>query len=72
MEENLAILLFQSSTFLIENYSQNQYDYSQNQCLKYDLIKTNGIVKNKQRPFTSYIKSPIFNTNPNNIKFQML
>ena len=28
--------------------------------------------KTKKRLFSSYIKSPIFNTNPNNIKLQML
>ena len=31
-----------------------------------------GIVKNKKRLFSSHIESPIFNTNPNNIKLQML
>ena len=31
-----------------------------------------GIVKNKNRLFSTYIESPIFNTNPNNIKLQML
>ena len=40
MKENLAILTFHSSTLLIENYSQNQWNYLQNQCLKYDLIKS--------------------------------
>ena len=59
---------FQRSTLLIENYSQNQCQY----CLKYDLIKTDGIFKNKKRLFPSYIESPIFNTNPNNIKLRML
>ena len=34
--------------------------------------KTGGIVKNKNRLFSSYIESPIFNTNANNIKLQML
>ena len=47
---------FQSSTLLIENYSQNQCQY----CLKYDLIKTDGIFKNKKRLFPTYIESPIF------------
>ena len=59
--------MFQTSTLLIENYSQNQCQY----CLKYDLIKTDGIFKNKKRLFPSYIESPIFNTNPNNIKLRM-
>ena len=40
MKENLAKVMFQSSTLLIENYSQNQWNYLQNQCLKYDLIKS--------------------------------
>ena len=31
-----------------------------------------GIVKNKNRLFSTYIESAIFNTNPNNIKLQML
>ena len=33
-EENLAVLPFQSSTLLIENYFQSQCHCSQNQCLK--------------------------------------
>ena len=40
--------------------------------LKIRFKKTDGMVKNKKRLFSSYIKSPIFNTNPNNIKLQML
>ena len=30
------------------------------------------MIKNKKRVFSSYIESPIFNTNPNNIKLRML
>ena len=51
MKENLVLLLFQSSTWLIENYLQNQWNYLQNQCWKFDLIKTDGIVKNKKKAF---------------------
>ena len=40
--------------------------------LKIRFKKTDGMAKNKKRLFSSYIKSPIFNTNPNNIKLQML
>ena len=40
--------------------------------LECDLIKTDGIVKNKKRHYSSYIESPIFNTNPNNSKLQIL
>ena len=40
--------------------------------LKYDLIKTDGIVKNKKKTFFQLFESPIFNTNPSNIKLQML
>ena len=73
MKENLVLLPFQSSTWLIEKYLQNQRNYLQNQCWKYDLIKTDGIFKNKKKSFfSSYIESPIFNTNPSNIKLQML
>ena len=73
MKENLAKLPFQSSTLLIENYSQNQWNYLQNQCLKYELIKNRrNRQKQKKRLFSSYIESPIFSTNPNNIKLQML
>ena len=39
MKEKLAILSFSSNTLLIENYSQNQWNYLQNQCLKHDLTK---------------------------------
>ena len=46
MKENLAKVMFQSSTLLIENYSQNQWNYLQNQCLKYDLIKNR---RNRQK-----------------------
>ena len=53
----MAILLFQSSTLLIENYSQNQCHYYR---------------QKQKRLFSSYIESPIFNTNSNNIKLQML
>ena len=31
-----------------------------------------GIFKNKKRLFSSYTESPIFNTNPNDIKLRML
>ena len=72
MKENLVKLPFQSSTLLIENYSQNQWNYLQNHCLKYELTKTDGIAKNKKRIFSSYTESPIFSNNPNNIKLQML
>ena len=72
MKENLAILPFQSSTLLIENYSQNQCHYLQNQCLKYDLIKDRRNRQKQKKFFPSSIESPIFNTNPNNIKLQML
>ena len=63
---------FQSSTLLIENYSQNQCHYLQNQCLKYDLIKDRRNRQKQKKFFPSSIESPIFNTNPNNIKLQML
>ena len=72
-KENLAVLLFHSSILLIENYSQNQCHYLKNQCLKYDLIKTRrNCQKQKQKAFFSCTESSIFNTNPNNIKLQML
>ena len=48
MKENLAKLLFQSSTLLIENYSQNQRNYLQNQFFKYELIQ-NGRNRQKQK-----------------------
>ena len=48
MKENLAKLLFQSSTLLIENYSQNQRNYLQSQFLKYELIQ-NGRNRQKQK-----------------------
>ena len=72
MKENFTILLFQISTLLIENYPQNQRNYLQNQYLKCDLIKNRWIRQKQRRLFSSYIESPIFNTNPNNIKLQML
>ena len=31
-----------------------------------------GIFKNKKKLFSSYTESPIFNTNPNDIKLRML
>ena len=67
----MAILLFQNSTLLIENYSQNQCHYLKKQYLKYDLI-TNRRNRQKQKKLFNYIESPIFNTNLNNIKLQML
>ena len=72
MKQNLAILRFQSSTLLIENYSRKQWNYSQNQCLKYELIKKQTESPKQKRLFSSYIESPISNPNPNNIKLQML
>ena len=72
MKENLAILLFQSSTLLIENCSQNQWNYLQNQCLKHDLIKNRRNHQKQKKDFSSYIESPIFNANPSNIKLKML
>ena len=48
MKEKLAKLLFQSSTLLIENYSQNQRNYLQNQFLKDELIQ-NGRNRQKQK-----------------------
>ena len=72
MKENLAILPFQNSTLLIQNYSQNQWNYLQNQCLKYDLIKNRRNRQRQNQFFSSCIESPIFNSNPNNIKLQML
>ena len=50
MKDNLAILPFQSSTLLIENYSQNQWNFLQNQCSKYELIK-NRLNRQKQKRF---------------------
>ena len=72
MKENVVILPLQSSTLLIENYSQNQWNYLQNQCLKYDLIKNRRNRQKQKRLFSSYIESPTFDTNPNNTKLQML
>ena len=73
MKENSAILRFKRSTLFIENYSQNQWSYLQNQCN--DLIKNQRFNKkqtesSKTKTFT--LKWGIFNTNPNNIKLQML
>ena len=51
MKEILAILPFQSSTLLIENYSQNQRNYLQNQFLKYDLIKNRRNRQKQKRAF---------------------
>ena len=44
----LVTLMFQSSTLLIENYSQKQCHCSQNQCLKYDLKKQTESSKTKK------------------------
>ena len=72
MKENLAKLPFQSSTLLTENYSQNQWNYLQNQCLKYELIKNRRNRQKQKKTFSSYIEGPIFSTNPNNIELQIL
>ena len=65
MKGILPKLPFQSSTLLIENYSQNH-------CLKYELIQNRRNRQKQKRFFSSYIESPIFSTNANNIKLQML
>ena len=44
----LVTLMFQSSTLLIENYSQKQCHCSQNQCSKYDLKKQTESSKTKK------------------------
>ena len=59
------MILSQRSTLLIDNYLQNQ-------CLKHDLIKNKRNRQKQKKFFSSYIESPIFNTNSNNIKLQML
>ena len=61
MKENLAKLPFQSSTLLIENYSQNQWNYLQINSKQTESSKT----KKSFFPVT-------FSTNPNKIKLQML
>ena len=68
----MAILPFQSCTLLIENSPQNQCHYLQNQCLKYDLIKNKRNPQKRKKFFSSNLENPIINTNPNNIKLQML
>ena len=65
----MAIIPFQSSTLLIENYSQNQCQY----CLKYDLNKSRRNRKKQKTDFFPVtLKAPISNTNPNKIKLRML
>ena len=65
----MAIIPFQSSTLLIENYSQNQCQY----CLKYDLNKSRRNREKKKKDFFPVtLKAPISNTNPNKIKLRML
>ena len=66
--ENLAIIPFQSSTLLIENYSQNQFHY----CLKYDLIRKRRNHQKQKRVISSCIESFIFNNDSYNIKLRML
>ena len=66
--ENLIIIPFQSSTLLIENYSQNRCHY----CLKYDLIKKRRNHQKQKRVISSYIESFIFNNDSYNIKLRML
>ena len=51
MKENLAKLPLQSSTLLIENYSQNQRNYLQNQCLKYELIQNRQNRQKQKKTF---------------------
>ena len=74
MKVKLAVLPFQRSTLLTENHSQNLWNYLQFcNCLKFDIIKNRrNRQKLKKDFFSSYIESPILNTNPNNIKLQML
>ena len=72
MIDNLAILPFQSSTLLIENCSQNQWNYLQNQCSKYELIKNRLNRQKQKRFFYSHIETRIFSADPNNIKLQLL
>ena len=59
MKENLAKLPFQSSTLLIENYSQNQWNL-QNQCLKYELTQNRRNRQKQKKAFFQLHWEPHF------------
>ena len=65
----MAVIPFQGSTLLIENYLQNQFQ----NCLKYDLNKSRqNSQKQKKRLSPVTLKASISSTNPNKIKLRKL
>ena len=69
MKGNLTILPLQSSTLLIESYSENHWNYLQNECLKYDLIKSRCNRQKQGQAFFQLHWKPHLTLN---IKLQML